>query len=210
MPIQSVFMSQKSQREIHGGSYSPEYRIWKNILCRCYYPSHNAYPYYGGRTENPVTVCEEWRQSFATFLAYVGKKPTPLHTLDRIENEKGYEPGNVRWATRKEQGRNTKRKRLLTYNGETKPIWQWSEETGLGYQLLFNRIDRGWTAEKALTTPEDETKGKIRFVVAFGHKKPMSEWAREYGLGLSTLKNRLNRGIAPEEALTMANLRPKR
>lgn len=89
----------------HGESRpaSVEYRTWRHMLERCLNPDHPNYRYYGGRG---ITVCQRWQKSFETFVADVGRRPTNNLSLDRINNDGNYEPGNVRWATRAEQTRN--------------------------------------------------------------------------------------------------------
>jgi hypothetical protein len=85
---------------------TPEKRLWGHMIERCTNPNHHAWKNYGGRG---ITVCDEWRQSFSAFLAHVGPRPTPNHSLDRYPNNDGnYEPGNVRWATRSEQRANSR------------------------------------------------------------------------------------------------------
>jgi hypothetical protein len=91
------------QLTLHGGTGTPEHKAWSNMIERCYTPSHQDYERYGARS---ISVCDEWRQSFSAFLAHVGKRPSPLHSLDRINNDGNYIHGNVRWATKKEQANN--------------------------------------------------------------------------------------------------------
>lgn len=93
------------QHRTHGMSASPEHRLWRAIIQRCHNPRNTEYRNYGGRG---IRVCDEWRNSFERFFADVGPKPSPELTFDRINNDGNYEPGNVRWATRTEQMRNTR------------------------------------------------------------------------------------------------------
>lgn len=87
----------------HGGSSSAEYRCWGNMISRCHNPGVDSYQYYGARG---VRVCDRWRGDFAAFFAGMGPRPSPRHSLDRIDNDGNYEPGNCRWATPEEQARN--------------------------------------------------------------------------------------------------------
>lgn len=93
----------------HDGFGTPTYRIWGGIIQRCVNPAATSYPRYGGAG---VTVCDRWR-SFPAFLEDMGERPPGL-SIDRIKNERGYEPGNCRWATAKEQRANQRRSRPLT------------------------------------------------------------------------------------------------
>lgn len=98
--------------------------------------------------------------SFEAFLADMGECPSDSHTIDRINNNRGYEPGNCRWATMKEQQNNRKNNRRLTYEGETLTLQQWADRTGLDRKTISMRLDRlGWSVERALTTPSQRKKG---------------------------------------------------
>lgn len=88
----------------HGRTDSAEYRAWTDIKTRCYNRKYKDWPHWGGRG---ITVCDEWLNDFAAFFAEVGPRPTGgRYSIDRRDNSRGYEPGNVRWATDSEQNRN--------------------------------------------------------------------------------------------------------
>lgn len=94
----------------HGRSRMPEYFAWKNVIYRCTNPSSSVYKYYGGRG---IAVCDRWKD-FDNFLADVGPRPSVKHSIDRIDNDGNYEPGNVRWATKKVQMNNKRQANQFT------------------------------------------------------------------------------------------------
>jgi hypothetical protein len=124
-----------------------EHRSWRAMLSRCENPKAAAYERYGGRG---IAVCERW-QSFDAFLADMGARPEGT-SLDRINNDGGYEPGNCRWATISEQMRNTRQTRLLTHEGVTMCLGDWAERLGLSRGGLEHRLERMPLAE-ALSRP---------------------------------------------------------
>jgi hypothetical protein len=136
-----------------GRKPSPEWRAWIAAKSRCCDRSNVAYPEYGGRG---ITMCAEWANSFTAFLTYVtaaiGPRP-PGTTLDRIDNDRGYEPGNIRWATRSVQMRNTSRNKWLTFNGETLCVTDWATRIGVKRCVLEARLRYGWSLDAALTLP---------------------------------------------------------
>lgn len=133
------------------GRVTPEYRAWCYIITRCTNPNAKSYRYYGARG---ITICDTWRNSFEAFLADVGPRPSDKHSIDRIDVQKGYEPGNVRWATKTEQMRNTRRNRYLTADGRTQCVAAWAEETGLPPKLIGARLRLGWSESRAVLTPK--------------------------------------------------------
>lgn len=130
---------------------NPERAIWLDMQRRCSDPARKDFKYYGGRG---ISVATEWlgEGGFLLFLAHVGRRPSSAHSIDRIDNDKNYEPGNVRWSTQREQLRHFSRTRLITARGKTRPLVAWAEELGVAPRLITQRIDRlGWTAERAVT-----------------------------------------------------------
>lgn len=135
----------------HGVTKSPEHRSWLSMMTRCIWsgPERDDYHLYQGKG---VKVCERWLV-FLNFLADMGPKPTPEHTLDRIDSDGNYEPQNCRWATRKEQARNWKhRNKLFAHAGESLTLSEWAERLGIARESLRDRIESGWPLHHALTT----------------------------------------------------------
>jgi len=127
---------------------SPEYYTWASMMKRCYNPNWVNYKNYGARG---IKVCDRWHD-FRNFLADMGNRPAGMF-IERIENEKGYGPENCKWSTRIEQTKNTRSNRMLTFNGETKPMVEWSETLKLSYHVIKNRLKYGWSIERTLTEP---------------------------------------------------------
>jgi hypothetical protein len=116
------------------------------MLNRCTSPRAERFDRYGGRG---IVVCGRWASSFDAFLADMGQRP-PGHTLDRIDVNGNYEPGNCRWADDKTQQRNRSRHRLLTFNGETATASTWAERVGVPWATILKRLERGWSLHDAL------------------------------------------------------------
>lgn len=138
------------KHESHGMHRTPEYRAWEAAVQRCHNKNNPRYKGYGGRG---ITMNKEWRSSFTAFYKHVGPRPSKKHSLDRIDNEKNYEPGNVEWALRLQQDNNRTNSRLLTHQGKTMTIAEWSRETGIAKNTLKRRKLSGWSDERVVTTP---------------------------------------------------------
>ena len=139
-----------SRQTTHGESKTRLYRVWASIVSRCTNPEDPAYPKYGGRG---ITLCSEWR-TFEGFKLSVGNKPLWAKSLDRIDNNRGYQPDNVRWASTTTQNRNKRNNRLITYQGRTQCLNAWAEELNINRATLQTRLDReGLTVEEAFTRP---------------------------------------------------------
>jgi len=137
------------RRTLHGASGTPEYRAWKLMNERCRSTATKRHIYF----DRDIEVCARWRRSFETFLADVGLRPSPRHSLDRIKNHLGYRPGNVRWATPKQQSHNSRAVKLISADGLKLPIAEWARRKGLAAPTLYDRLQRGWPVKKALNAP---------------------------------------------------------
>lgn len=132
----------------HGKSKTKIYRTWRGIKKRCLKPNHMNYKNYGGRG---ITVCDEWCDNFQAFFDYVSKLDhfgEEGYTLDRIDNNGNYEPGNVRWATDAEQRGNRRSSRLVEYDGKQMTIRDAAKYSGIKIATLQTRYGKGWRGEK--------------------------------------------------------------
>lgn len=118
---------------------------------RCFNPKDRSYARYGGRG---ITVCTRW-MSFDSFLADMGHPP-PGMTLDRLDNDGPYEPGNCRWATKVQQQNNMRSNRVVEFEGRRMSIAEWSRETGLATHVIRKRLNRGWSVATALLTAKSQ------------------------------------------------------
>lgn len=120
------------------------------MLARCHNPRNKSFHRYGGRG---IDVCSEWRESFAKFFADVGPRPTSGHSLDRVDVDGAYEPGNVRWATAKQQQRNRSNNLRVVAGGAEVLLKEACEQRGLPYNTVWQRINKlGWGIDAALST----------------------------------------------------------
>lgn len=140
----------------HGKSNSRIYNVWCAMKNRCYNPNVPSYRLYGARG---IVMCDEWKTNFVSFYGwalqngYDENAPRGVCTIDRIDNDKGYNPENCRIATQQEQMNNVSTNHRITYNGESHTLAEWSRITGISAFTIRNRIAKlGWSPERALQT----------------------------------------------------------
>lgn len=132
------------------GTRTVEYSTWSGMITRCENPRSKDYSRYGARG---IKVCERWRNCYDNFLKDMGRKPGKSYSLDRINNDGNYEPGNCRWASKKEQSNNQRTNVKLVHNGQTATVAEWAELTGLRHDTIGFRLRTGWSVSRTLTTP---------------------------------------------------------
>ena len=183
----------------HGLCATPEYEVWLALRDRCNNPNNKEYPNYGARG----IKCHPDFDDFPTFLAHVGKRPSKGLMIDRIDNELGYAPGNVRWATPTQQANNKRNNVRLTFRGKTQTATEWCRElnNGMKARVVHIRLRLGWSDEDAITIP---IKTVMPRTIAFkGTTMTISQWAIETGISESVIRDRIRRGLSDEEVLTI-------
>lgn len=182
--------------------------LWRNMIDRCHNESNPQWDYYGGRG---IRVCEAWRASLRQFLADVGVRPSGLHSLDRINNNGHYEPGNVRWATAAEQARNKRNTHLITAAGRTQCVADWATDLDCDPMVIHQRLRAGWSAERAVTLPHvphqsslspGGNAGQQTVIEANGESLSLIEWSRRLGCSPAAIIARIKRGWSHELAVT--------
>ena len=129
-------------------SNTPTHETWRGMIDRCRNPLSKGWPYYGSRG---IRVCDKWAVSFKSFQEDMGERPAGM-TIDRIDNDRGYEPGNCQWSTYRQQRLNQTRTRRLTAFGESKTITEWAEDPrcAVSFGTLYARIFHGWKDQMAI------------------------------------------------------------
>lgn len=148
----------------HGMTGIPEHNVWNAMKYRCNNPRTKAYPNYGGRG---ITVCDRWMESFANFMEDMGPRPSPTHTIERIDNDGNYEPSNCKWIPKGEQTANRRIVRVVTYNGSKIRLYDLAKLHGIHVNTLRQRIVvMGMSAEDAVSVPISSMRGGPRKVTA--------------------------------------------
>lgn len=142
----------KKHGEAPARNPSPEYSTLIRMIGRCRNPRNKAYKNYGG---SGITISNEWTSDggFERFLEHVGRRPSSKHSIDRIDNDRGYEPGNVKWSTDIEQARNRRGVFHVEINGRTMTIEEWSEVSTIKAVTIRSRLHKGWSNYDAVFAP---------------------------------------------------------
>lgn len=161
------------------------FNVWKSMKARCRCDRNPAYYRYGGRG---IKICDRWHDSFMAFVADVGIPDDPTLELDRVNNDGNYEPGNWRWATRKQNMRNYSRNIHLTINGVTKVAADWADSNDIDRQTFYSRVRNGVTGADLLIPA-------VKHMIEIdGVTKPAVEWARSIGMRVNGFLHRYNMG----------------
>ena len=157
--IKGIHSGEKHPNYVHGQTKTRLHKIWESMHARCEYEKHPYFDDYGGRG---IKVCDEWK-AFVPFRNWALESGYAENlTIDRKNHNGGYTPENCRWVTMKEQQNNKRSNRLLTFNGETNTVTEWSEITGIKKTTRKERLNSGWDVEKTLCTPVRKRSADMR------------------------------------------------
>lgn len=199
-------------------SRHPVYRVWSQMIQRCYLKTARNYRWYGGRG---IGVCDRWRfgegglSGFECFLSDMGERPDGM-TVERERTAGDYGPGNCSWATWSEQANNRTNSRFVEYGGRTQTVTQWATELGRDAQDIGQRMTRGWTFAQAAgleQRPVGPGRRPIRalreMLICGGLTLTLAEWADRADVSVSaqTIRKRLDRGWPPGRAIFGASQR---
>jgi hypothetical protein len=171
--------------EKHGLSGTVEFRTWSDMFRRCYEPKCAMYKWYGARG---IKIADEWRW-FTNFWQDMGLRPSKQHSIDRIDNDKDYAPGNCRWATRTEQAHNISTNINITHEGKTLCASEWARVTGLSLPTILLRYHEGLPAEQILASAR-----QWKMITWEGETMPYRTWARRKGIPETTFVRRITNG----------------
>lgn len=191
--VTSSIIREKSTR--HGMAFTKVHRAWSNIKNRCQNPNNKRYADYGGRG---IRVCDRW-QVFETFFEDMGHPPHGNSSIDRIDVNGNYEPGNCRWADNKTQTRNTRRNRIITINGVSRCVAEWADQEGaVSAAVIYLRLRRGWDAESAVFG----SKHQNAVLTIDGVSMKVSEWsAQPKAANRILIYKRLRKGWSHKECV---------
>lgn len=173
---------------------------WRSIKSRCLSKEVEPYQDYGARG---ITICDRWLNSLEAFVEDVGLPQQKSDSIDRINVDGNYEPGNCRWATRSQQMRNIRTNHLVTIDGETQPVIYWAEKAGISHGLMLFRLRCGWTGQRLLG-PARPKAAPIPLIEINGESGTCWHWAKKTGLSPQVIYERWKRGIRGEALIVPA------
>lgn len=174
--------------------HRPEWNSWRAMVARCCDPNYERYDLYGGRG---IIVCERWR-TFRNFLADMGPKPTRKHSIDRLDSDGYYVPGNCRWATHTEHMRNTSRSVMIEYQERTMSVQECAELAGISAKMIERRLREGWSPDDAISKP---IRPAANDICIEGVSRSIVELAQISGLPDDVIRQRVKRGWSASELL---------
>jgi hypothetical protein len=175
-------------RAKHNKHKSRVYQIWAGMKYRCTNPNSSVWKRYGGRG---ITLCKAWRK-FEKFYDDMGDPPSRQHTLDRINNNRGYSPSNCRWATRKQQSRNTSANTWVEFGGKRMTWVEWAEHLNVPYNLLMTRVKKRKSLHEVLKPRVDAKHGAL--VSFMGQSLTLREWSKKLRVPYQTIWYRHKNG----------------
>lgn len=131
-----------------GKTKHPLYKTWCNMISRCYIEGASSYKNYGGRG---ISVCDKWRKDFWSFVSDMGLKPSPEHSIDRIDVNGNYEPSNCKWSTKIEQARNMRNARIVLIEGKSYHVAELQDQYGVDMRTIYYRSSLGWPLDKVIS-----------------------------------------------------------
>lgn len=168
------------------------------MLRRCYDENYKDYERYG---DKGIKVSKSWKNSFETFHSDMGNRPSKKHSLDRINNKKGYSKNNCRWATYKEQNNNRTSNRIIEYEGQTKTAIQWAEFLNIPYRGMLFRLNKGETLKDIIAKPS-RPMGKAIFIKVNGKKTKLITYCKDKNLNYDAISKRIKAGWGAKRAFT--------
>ncbi len=189
-------------KRIRDHAESSESATRLSMIQRCHNPNNPGYKNYGGRG---ISVCRRWRRSTAAFIEDMGRRPSPEHTVERINNDGNYSPSNCKWILRNEQQRNTRQNVMIKIGAVTKCAAEWGRDYGVDAEAIRKRLKMGWPPARAVTEPVHECIFyEDRMIKALGVTRSLAEWSRVSGIGGTLIKSRIRIGWTPGRAVTQS------
>lgn len=177
----------------HGLTGTQEFKIWTGMMTRCFNSSSKDYENYGGRG---ISVCKLWVDSFSAFLYDMGPRPSPSHSIDRVNNDGDYEAGNCRWVTQKEQSRNKRNNVVITIDGVSKILAEWASYYGVSAGTASLRYKQGKRGAEIF-------KSSVAHITYNGLTDTIAGWSKRTGIKAVTISMRINKYKWPvDRALT--------